>query len=199
MDRIDVENEIRAKIEALGFNSRDVYYLSIVFAICRLLIGIAKQKKISLHSYIESNEWRSDIKEFEESNSLRSPRYIYNLLEHLGQKHCALCGCEIPELIQGAHIWPVADIKRTATLTLEQKIHHATDGENGLWLCENHHKLFDEGLIAIDNSGSILFRNNIEHRHMAFMDEITPVKQLPDYLLSDGFLGYLNTRNRLAG
>lgn len=136
---------------------------------------------------------------FEESNSLRSPRYIYNLLEHLGQKHCALCGCEIPELIQGAHIWPVADIKRTATLTLEQKIHHATDGENGLWLCENHHKLFDEGLIAIDNSGSILFRNNIEHRHMAFMDEITPVKQLPDYLLSDGFLGYLNTRNRLAG
>ena len=66
MDRIDVENEIRAKIEALGFNSRDVYYLSIVFAICRLLIGIAKQKKISLHSYIESNEWRSDIKELDD-------------------------------------------------------------------------------------------------------------------------------------
>ena len=47
-------------------------------------------------------------KAFEENNSLRSPRYIYNLLNKLGKKHCAMCGCEIPEIIQGAHIWPVA-------------------------------------------------------------------------------------------
>ena len=36
---------------------------------------------------------------------LRSPRYQYNLLRKLGEKHCALCGCAIPDLIQGAHVW----------------------------------------------------------------------------------------------
>lgn len=36
--------------------------------------------------------------------NLRSPRYIFNLLDKLGRKHCALCNCEIPELIQGAHV-----------------------------------------------------------------------------------------------
>lgn len=44
--------------------------------------------------------------------SLRSPRYTYNLFNKLGNKHCALCNCEIPELIQGAHILPVAEIGR---------------------------------------------------------------------------------------
>ena len=28
--------------------------------------------------------------------SLRSPRYTYNLFNKLGNKHCALCNCEIP-------------------------------------------------------------------------------------------------------
>ena len=61
-------------------------------------------------------------KELVQNNSLRSPRYIYNLLSHLGRKHCALCNCEIPELIQGAHIWPVSEIKKAPLLSDEEKI-----------------------------------------------------------------------------
>lgn len=137
-------------------------------------------------------------REFEGSNSLRSPSYTRNLLERLGAKRCALCGCEIPELIQGAHIWPVADIKRHATLSMEEKIHYAVDGDNGLWLCENHHALFDQGLISIDNTGKVNYRKHIEPRHIIFMDEITTIKQLPDVLMTDGFLQYLDIRNRLA-
>ena len=56
---------------------------------------------------------------FEENNSLRSPRYIFNLLDRLGNKRCALCNCEIPELIQGAHVLPVAAIKKLPAMTLE--------------------------------------------------------------------------------
>lgn len=47
---------------------------------------------------------------YDRENSLRSPRYALNLFSKLGDKHCALCGCEIPELVQGAHIWPVSSI-----------------------------------------------------------------------------------------
>lgn len=135
---------------------------------------------------------------FNENNSLRSPRYIFNLLGRLGHKHCAFCNCEIPELIQGAHIWPVADIKKVPTLTLEQKLSHAISGENGIWLCENHHKMFDENLLRINPNGTISYRSDIEHRHIAFINEITTIKRLPDEYLTDGFLSYLDMRNRIA-
>ena len=80
---------------------------------------------------------------FEESrgNQLRSPRYQYNLLDKLGEKHCALCGCTIPDIIQGAHIWPVASIRAAKSISLDDKVRYATDGDNGLWLCENHHMI----------------------------------------------------------
>ena len=58
---------------------------------------------------------------YDRENSLRSPRYTLNLFNKLGNKHCALCNCQIPELIQGAHIWPVSAIKRAPALSLEQK------------------------------------------------------------------------------
>lgn len=128
---------------------------------------------------------------FETQNSLRSPRYTFNLLEKLGRKHCVLCNCEIPELIQGAHIWPVAEIKRERTMPFEEKVKCAIDGDNGLWLCENHHKMFDEHMITFGEGGELLFHRGLERRHMRFIDEITPNKQLPDYILTKRFLEYL--------
>ncbi len=136
---------------------------------------------------------------FERNNSLRSPRYIFNLLERFGQKRCALCDCEIPELIQGAHVWPVSAIKNAPMLSIEEKITHATNGENGLWLCENHHKMFDEELLYINTNGSVTFRKNLENKHIIFMDRTTTIKQLPNEYLSDGFIQYLTLRNKIAG
>ena len=106
-------------------------------------------------------------------NRLRSPRYTYNLFNKLGNKHCALCNCEIPELIQGAHILPVAAIRKMNYISFEQRLELALDGDNGLWLCENHHKMFDEGMLSFDKYGALLFRNDIDLRHMRFIDEIT--------------------------
>lgn len=131
---------------------------------------------------------------FEGKKNLRSPRYTFNLLEKLGSKHCALCNCEIPELIQGAHIWPVADIKRERTLSIEDKLRYATDGDNGLWLCENHHKMFDEHMITFDSNGHLMFRKNIDRWHMKFIDEITRYNCLPSEILTDNFLWYLDQR-----
>lgn len=135
---------------------------------------------------------------FERQDSLRSPRYIYNLLERLGSKHCVLCDCQIPELIQGAHIWPVAEIKRERTMSYEEKLRCAIDGENGLWLCENHHKMFDSNMISFNENGELIFPNGIERRHLRFIDRITPFKQLPDFVLTDRFLEYLWRRMQSA-
>lgn len=130
--------------------------------------------------------------------SLRSPRYTYNLFNKLGNKHCALCNCEIPELIQGAHILPVAAIRRMNSIPLEKRLELALDGDNGLWLCENHHKMFDEGMLSFDNHGALLLRNDIDQRHMKFIDETTRYKVLPSEFLTDKFLWYLEQR-KLVG
>lgn len=155
---------------------------------------IEKMKNIT----IIPTDMQLEKKAFIENDSLRSPRYIYNLLNRLGPKRCALCNCEIPELIQGAHIWPVADIKRAPNFTIEQKLDHATCGENGLWLCENHHKMFDEGLIYINRDGNINYKNDIEYKHIVFMNEVTTTKRLSQEYLTNKFLDYLDIRNRIA-
>ena len=131
---------------------------------------------------------------YDKENSLRSPRYVLNLFNKLGNKHCALCNCEIPELIQGAHIWPVSSIKKAPALTLEQRLEYALDGENGLWLCENHHKMFDAGMLSFDNNGRLLMREGMDYRHMEFIREITKYDVLPRELLTDRFLWYLRQR-----
>lgn len=132
---------------------------------------------------------------FEKSNSLRSKTYIYNLLKKLGHKRCVLCNCEISELIQGAHIWPVSNIKKNSILSIDEKVSHAINGDNGLWLCQNHHKLFDEGLIYIDSTGIVRYKDNIESQYITFMDNTTTIKQIPHEILTDKFIEYISLRN----
>lgn len=133
---------------------------------------------------------------FNENNSLRSPRYTYNLFNKLGNKRCALCNCEIPELIQGAHIWPVADIKRAPAMSFEQRLACATDGENGLWLCENHHKLFDEHFFTFNQNGHVQFKSGVEHRHTTYMRDITTNMILPESVMTERFVEYLWRRQQ---
>ena len=133
---------------------------------------------------------------FEKNNSLRSPRYIYNLLEHIGPKHCILCKCTIPELIQGAHVWPVAQIKKEGWMSFEDKLKCATDGHNGLWLCENHHKLFDENILMIQENGNIHYKNHLPSEQYTYISEITPVNKLPEYIITEKFSQYLWQRNK---
>lgn len=130
--------------------------------------------------------------------NLRSPRYTYNLYNKLGNKHCALCNCQIPELIQGAHILPVAAIKRMHSIPIEKRLEFALDGDNGLWLCENHHKMFDEGMISFDGNGNLLLKNDIDKRHIRFIDETTRYKVLPPEFLTEKFLWYLRQRNMIG-
>ena len=54
----------------------------------------------------------------------------------MGPKKCVLCDA-LPEIIEAAHIRPVAD--------------NGSDwGGNGIWLCRNHHSLFDLNKWCID-------------------------------------------------
>ena len=132
--------------------------------------------------------------EFEKDNSLRSPLYTYNLLQKLGKKKCAMCDCSIPEIIQGAHIWSVASIKKSP-VSISEKLESATDGNNGLWLCQNHHKLFDEDIIKLDSAGRVSY-SGLEKNSSAisYIKYITTVQNIDKSIITPQFIDYLNRR-----
>jgi predicted restriction endonuclease len=134
--------------------------------------------------------------DFEENDSLRSAQYIYNLLEKLGNKKCALCNCDIPQVIQGAHIWPVADIKKENHLTIEEKLTLALDGDNGLWLCNNHHKLLDINIIKLLENKNIKYKANLPENQINYLKEITVANELPENIMNESFTQYLTQRNQ---
>lgn len=133
--------------------------------------------------------------EFDKNNSLRSPTYTYNLLEKLGEKKCSLCNCEIPQIIQGAHVWPVASIKSLHSINIDKKIEHAINGDNGLWLCNNHHKLFDINILYITSDGRLKQKKKIEINHEEYIKGITINRRLPTEILTPTFIDYLKKRN----
>ncbi|MDG2962182.1 HNH endonuclease signature motif containing protein [Exercitatus varius] len=138
-----------------------------------------------------------ELRELRKNNSIRSPRFNARLLDRFGEKKCILCCCEISEIIQGAHLWPVSEIKNRKDLSLEQKVYYATDGENGLWMCQNHHKLFDSNIIIISENGKINYKDNIERNYKDFLDNITTNFELPSFIVTHKFQEYIKLRNEL--
>lgn len=137
-----------------------------------------------------------DIKHQNETQSvdLRSSAYIYNLLNRIGDKRCVLCGCPVQEIVQGAHIWNVADIKKS-NLQESEKFKAATNGNNGIWLCQNHHKLFDANLIMIDHSGFLRLPSDLDNHNETFIRDITTETHLEKSIMSEEFIQYLDLRN----
>ncbi len=136
--------------------------------------------------------------EFENNNSLRSPRFHAHLLDKSGEKRCVLCNCGISEIIQGAHIWPVADIKRVTTLSDQEKLAYATDGENGLWMCQNHHKLFDSNILFLSPSGKVSYRVDLSKEDEEYIDSITTVSNLSPKLVTSKYAKYIKKRYELV-
>ena len=130
-------------------------------------------------------------------SKLRSPTYVYGLFRKLGDKKCSLCDCDDSELIQGAHIWPVAEIRKRKDLALEKRMQFAVDGENGIWLCTFHHRLFDNHMFMLSSSGKINFKSTIKERVLKNIKNQTTKYILEKNIISDKFIFYLKKRNLL--
>lgn len=173
------------KITLYEFNEKDLKELPL--SSLTVLRAMRRINIVNIDDEIEK-------KELESNNSLRSPRFNARLLERLGERRCVLCGCCISEIIQGAHIWPVADIKRDSLLSDKEKLDYATDGENGLWMCQNHHKLFDSNIIILSDDGGVKFSSNLESDEVTYLKSITKVSKLSSTLITQKFEEYVRKR-----
>ena len=159
----------------------------------------------AIDTYVKNNSTQSfeimdDTLQFDDDDSdkvkdnLRSPKFIYNILSKFGgEKHCALCGCKIESIIQAAHIYPVAEIRKRKDLSFDEKFALATDEDNGIWLCENHHKLFDRGLIWFEE-GKLCISKSINTDDIVFVKQITTISEIEPKYINERMLAFFDMR-----
>lgn len=146
-------------------------------------------------TYEFKDDYEHQADKISAEESLRSPRFIYNLLQKTGgHKCCSLCHCEIDSIIQGAHIYPVYAIKQRTDLTFSDRLKMATDEDNGIWLCENHHKLFDRGLIRFVN-GKLQVMPKLSENDITFVNSISPVKEIDRSFYNQKMSDYFDKRD----
>lgn len=98
-----------------------------------------------------------------------SKKYHYNLLQKFHEKKCYLCGCDMENLIIGSHIHRVTDILNSQ-LTEREKTNEIIDGDNGLWLCANHDKMFEWGLIYFNND-KLIIKSKLNSYQKKYIEE----------------------------
>lgn len=110
------------------------------------------------------DDGRMDFEKNDEGIAKRdSKRYHYNLLQKFKEKKCYLCECDIEKLIIGSHIHRVTDIIHS-NLSESEKQKQIIDGNNGFWLCANHDKLFEYGLIYFDGKKLVISNKLNKHQ-----------------------------------
>ncbi len=170
-------------------------------------------------------QYNREIGQYEKAKSkniIRNQELFKNNIRKKGiQTKCHLCGCEVEEILEAAHLWGVSQIKNSNAAKINdifktecmkdlidennthakelfyKKYMLANSGDNGIWLCSNHHGLFDRNFYCFDSkNGKILLKTNCNENFVEFMKSATCDK-LPKEVLTDKTKMYLKERQNL--
>ena len=113
---------------------------------------------------------------YKEKNELRNQTLFRNNIRKKGiPTECVLCGEDNVSILDAAHLWEVKSIKSATAKQINdfistnaelnlidvnskyknelffKKYSLANSGDNGVWLCKNHHGLFDNNFFCFDS------------------------------------------------
>ncbi len=131
----------------------------------------------------------------EQSTCRKQDEFKFNLLEKYGKKKCYLCDCDIEPNIIASHIHRITDIDNS-TLPNEEKRKQAVDANNGFWLCANHDKMFEHGIITFDKNGYLVINSKLKDYQIAYINYITNVLKIADNHLTTELISYLLIHNK---
>lgn len=131
----------------------------------------------------------------DKSTCRKQDEFKFNLLEKYGNKKCYLCGCDIESNIIASHIHRITDIDNS-NISDEEKRKQAVDANNGLWLCANHDKMFENGIITFNKNGELVINPTLKANQIEFIKYITQVLKIQDVHLTNEFVKYLMIHNK---
>lgn len=115
---------------------------------------------------------------------------------HNTEKKCYICGCTIQRAIIASHIQRVTDINKLK-IPFDEKRKKAIDGDNGFWLCANHDKMFEYGIITFDeNTGRLQMETeSLNLVQKGYIKEITKKMNISEEHFSNNLKHYLKIHN----
>ena len=78
-------------------------------------------------------------------------------------------------------------------MDFDHKLRLAVDADNGIWLCENHHKLFDSGLIWFEE-GQLVISNKLNPQDLMFIKQVTTIEQIEPKYINERMLAFFDSR-----
>lgn len=162
-------------------------------------------------------------KQAKRKQKLRNQELFKNNMRMKGvQTKCYLCGCEIENILEAAHLWGVHEIKKASKRDIniivsnpnmtdlidKNNPHHqelfykkyvlANSGDNGVWLCSNHHGLFDNNYYCFESTnGKVIIKFNATEESKEFFNSITHSQTLPKEILTSKTKIFLTKREEL--
>ena len=131
----------------------------------------------------------------EQSTCRKQDEFKFNLLEKYGKKKCYLCDCDIESNIIASHIHRITDIDNSP-ISYEDKRKQAVDADNGFWLCANHDKMFENGIITFDKNGNLILNSKLKENQIAYINYITNVLKIEESHLTEKLISYLLLHNK---
>lgn len=151
-------------------------------------------KGLDIVCFDELKDYVPNDEVLKEGDARNQAEFIKNLMLKYGtdEKKCYLCDCTIQKLIIASHIHRVCDINKE-NVPFEEKRAKAVSKDNGLWLCANHDKLFEHGIIYFDEDGQIQESSNeLSDTQKEFIDGITINKCIDNKYLTKEMKSYLS-------
>lgn len=157
-------------------------------------------------------------------DKLRNQELLKNNMRKKGiLTKCSLCGCEIESILEAAHLWGVSCIEHEKDERIEEivkleemkdileevpnkekedifykKYALANSGDNAIWLCRNHHKLFDNNYYYFDpNSGEIIYKGSLDINTIEYIDNITFKRKIEEDILTEKTKVFLSEREKV--
>lgn len=152
-----------------------------------------------------------------DEKNIRNQEYFKNNLREKGVLvKCCLCGCEVESILEAAHLWGVSEINNASDATINEafeacninfdtetyandiffkKYILANSGDNGIWLCRNHHGLFDRNHFVFDEqNGTLIIQTNdiVEE----YINATAPYRRIPKFVLTPNTLTFLKYANK---
>jgi hypothetical protein len=133
---------------------------------------------------------------------------------------CVICGNDNPTILKAAHLWEVSSIKNADANTInsfirvnslfdliDQTSQHKNElffkkycltnsGDNGIWLCGNHHDLFDQNYFYFESEmGTVVLHFQDEHQAAMFLTETVEDCRIPVQVLTQATKAFIAQRN----
>lgn len=185
------------------------------------IVGINVHYETSDEILQAINNYLSQYNRAKANNDLRNQTLFRNNMREKGMPtKCAICGCEVEDLLEAAHIWGVAQIKQEDGRTINRLITNTAlqdlidesmpyhneqfykkytlvnSGDNGIWLCRNHHGLFDNNYFCFDSEyGKVIFKfaRKEDIEHILGVSDVTDI-QLGENILNERTKIFLQKR-----